>query len=420
MKFRSRLSQRIILSVVLLTAILSGLFAAGLIATIHFVENSLVSNELRKDFDRVFEDYQRGRELRLDEGSTFFPAGPSLPDYLRSIPTGYTEIVLDDPERAYYVYHLAEGETSYFLVKDQTSFEKAEILLENAVFGGFVLCVLVSLLLGRFMVRQVIAPVRKLTRQVSARGALKEAQFPLAPEYADDEVGDLAEAFDATFARLQQALHREALFTSDVSHELRTPLMVIQSTCELLLARNEPDNYTRRKIESIQGAVSEMKGLVEAFLALARGKDHHSEKATLDAIVREELPNWKRMAEKKENRLVLQGEEQPSSRREIGYPAVLLRTVIDNLVRNAIHHTSRGEIVLVLKADGFELRDNGSGIAAEEISKVFQPYYRGTESHRHGLGLGLSLVQRICEREQWTVALEQNRPSGCLFKVNLE
>jgi signal transduction histidine kinase len=163
-----------------------------------------------------------------------------------------------------------------------------------------------------------------------------------------------------------------------------------------------------------------MKGLVEAFLALARGKDHHSEKATLDAIVREELPNWKRMAEKKENRLVLQGEEQPSSRREIGYPAVLLRTVIDNLVRNAIHHTSRGEIVLVLKADGFELRDNGSGIAAEEISKVFQPYYRGTESHRHGLGLGLSLVQRICEREQWTVALEQNRPSGCLFKVNLE
>jgi len=419
MKFRSRLSQRIILSVVLLTAIVSGLFAAGLIATIHFVEESLVTSELRSDFERVFEDYRRGRELRLDEGSAFFPAGPSLPDYLRSIPTGYTEIVLDNPDRAYYVYRLAEGETSYFMVKDQTSFEKAEILLQRAVIGGFVFCILVSFVLGLFMVKQVIAPVRKLTRQVADLEALREQTLPFASEYADDEVGALAKAFDATLAKLQQALRREALFTSYVSHELRTPLMVIQSACEVLVAKKELDGYTRQRIESIRRAVKQMKALVETFLALARGKDNHSETATLDAIVKSEFSTWQQMTEQRENRLLLQEEARNPAQKEIEYPAVLLRTVIDNLIRNAVHSTAGGEIVLVLKAGGFELRDTGSGIAADEMAKVFKPYYRGTASHRDGLGLGLSLVQRICEREHWTVGLEQNHPRGCCFRVNL-
>nr|GFD58533.1 hypothetical protein [Tanacetum cinerariifolium] len=54
---------------------------------------------------------------------------------------------------------------------------------------------------------------------------------PLAPDYAADEVGELAVAFDATLGRLRDALSRERLFTSDVSHELRTPLMVLATSC---------------------------------------------------------------------------------------------------------------------------------------------------------------------------------------------
>jgi signal transduction histidine kinase len=97
----------------------------------------------------------------------------------------------------------------------------------------------------------------------------------------------------------------------------------------------------------------------------------------------------------------------------------LLRTVIDNLIQNAIHHTADGEIVLVLRAGGFEVRDNGTGIAVNDMYRVFQPYYRGTASHREGLGLGLSLVQRICEREEWRVTLEPNHPKGCRFQIDL-
>ena len=419
MRFKSRLTHRIILSFVLLTAIVSGLFTLGLTATIHYVEESLVTGELRQDFDRAFDDYRNGRELRLDEGTAFFPAGPALPDYLQSIPTGYTEIVLEDQDRAYFVYHLVEDETSYFLLKDQTAFEQAEILLQRTVYGGFVLCVLASLVLGLFMARQVIAPVRKLTRRVAERGEMSAELRPLAPEYAVDEVGALAEAFDASFARLQQALRREALFTSDVSHELRTPLMVIHSACDLLLAREELDEYSRKKIVSIRKAASQMKGLVEAFLALARGKNTAAQTATLEAIVEAEFADWEQLAAPKKSRLLLQEEPRGPEQKRREYPAVLLRTVIDNLIRNAVHHTSGSEIVLVLNGEGFDLRDSGEGIAADERDKVFEPYCRGETSHNDGLGLGLSLVQRICEREHWTLRLEQNHPRGCCFRIRL-
>jgi signal transduction histidine kinase len=375
---------------------------------------------MQEDFARVFEDYRHGRDLRLDEGAAFFPTGSNLPDYLRSIPTGYTEIVLDEGDRAYYAYRHVEDDTSYFLVKDQTSFEKAEILLQRVVYGGFALSVLVSFVLGVSMVKQVIAPVRKLTRQVAEGDGVQNESRALAEGYPDDEVGALAEAFDATFARLQRALRREALFTSDVSHELRTPLMVIQSTCEILVARKGLDGYTRKKIESIRRAVAEMNDLVEAFLALARGNEINPETATLDAIVRSQLSKWEQAAGQKGNRLRLQEEAGDPAQKTVEHPAVLLRTVIANLIQNAIHHTADGEIVLVLRAGGFEVRDTGTGIAVEDLSRVFQPYYRGTSSHREGLGLGLSLVQRICEREGWTIALEPNQPKGCRFRIDLE
>ncbi|MBD4674585.1 HAMP domain-containing protein, partial [Xanthomonas citri pv. citri] len=74
----------------------------------------------------------------------------------------------------------------------------------------------------------------RLARQVRHREQLLGLAPPLAPDYANDEVGELAASFDETLGRLRDALKREQLFTSDVSHELRTPLMVIATSCELL------------------------------------------------------------------------------------------------------------------------------------------------------------------------------------------
>lgn len=415
MAFKFPLAGRLVLSYVLLTTVVSGLFTLGLLATIHRIEDDLIAAELKRDFSRILDDYRHGRELRLDEGTAFFTTGSRIPPYLESVPAGYSEVVLE--EKAYYVFHQQENRAGYFLVKDQTSFEQEEQLLEKVVVTGFVLSVIVSFLLGRLSVRRIIAPVRRLTREVTSQQGLAKEAAGISEGYAADEVGALALAFDATFSKLSQALQREALFTADVSHEFRTPLMVIASSCEVLQARNGLDPYVMQRVAAIQAATREMKELVEAFLALARGKETTSEMATLARVVEAEKESWRELAAARGNTLTIHDETLPTGQvRE--FPAVLLRTVIGNLVRNAIHHTRDGEILLCLQPGGFILSDTGSGIPPEETDKVFQPFFRGVGSEYEGLGLGLSLVRRICEREHWTVSLENNRTTGSGFRID--
>jgi signal transduction histidine kinase len=90
-----------------------------------------------------------------------------------------------------------------------------------------------------------------------------------------------------------------------------------------------------------------------------------------------------------------------------------------NLLRNACHYTEQGFIRLTLTVNGFVVEDSGVGIPEEKREAMFQPFVRGAEKRGEGLGLGLSLVQRICENQGWTVSLSTMEPNGCRFEVDL-
>jgi signal transduction histidine kinase len=89
------------------------------------------------------------------------------------------------------------------------------------------------------------------------------------------------------------------------------------------------------------------------------------------------------------------------------------------LLRNALHYTERGFIRLTLTSTGFTVEDSGVGIPEEKREAMFEPFVRGNEKRGEGLGLGLSLVQRICENQGWSVSLTNMEPNGCRFQVEL-
>jgi signal transduction histidine kinase len=234
-------------------------------------------------------------------------------------------------------------------------------------------------------------------------------------------VGRLATSFDRTISMLQQSLQRETLFTSDVSHELRTPLMVIKSSCDLLIEKNQLDDYSRQRINTISKAAREIQELVDAFLTLARGSATEQACATLESIIQGNLKEWQQQSEAKGISFSLQDQTSAQGGRNKMFPVAMLRTVLNNLVRNAIHHTTEGEVSLVILATGFEICDTGPGISDSDKQSIFKPFYRGESGRRNGmgLGLGLSLAQRICIREQWTISVSDNTPVGCCFSVTL-
>jgi len=306
----------------------------------------------------------------------------------------------------------------YVLLQDQSDFEERERVLFAVVLVGFVLSLALAVFLGWVLARKVMAPVVRLARQVRHRDQLLGLAPPLAPDYAADEVGELAVAFDATLGRLRQALSRERLFTSDVSHELRTPLMVLASSCELLLENPGIDQRGRAQVERIARACEEMRELVQTFLMLARAQREDASMAPQQSVrqVADGLLNlWREPIEAKGLRLIF----EPGSSQSTSYNATLLHAVMGNLLRNALHYTEHGFIRLTLTGNGFLVEDSGVGIPEEKREAMFEPFVRGTEKRGEGLGLGLSLVQRICENQGWSVSLTTMEPNGCRFEVQL-
>lgn len=411
------LARRIVIAFTLMTLVVSGAFALGIVGVVHFIEEQLVTEELSRDLDIVLnEDLPKGRAPQLDTSTHFFashlPEHP-MPKAFAGLGEGFTELVRGDD--AYYVYVRNVGAERYVLVQEQHEFEAREDALFNVVLAGLLLSVLGAWALGRLMANRVLAPVSRLANQVRHRDQLHPLAPPLALQYPDDEVGHLAAAFDSTLGQLRQTLERERLFTADVSHELRTPLMVVLGACELLEQTELPEK-SRTQAQRIERAAQEMHELVQTFLMLARAHPQQASfagKASLQSVATEQSERWAPLLAEKGLAFELREEGEDHG----VYNHTLLGTVMSNLLRNALHYTDRGTVRLVLSEGGFRVEDSGVGIPLAEQERMFQPFVRGAEGRGEGLGLGLSLVKRICAHQGWQVGVVPRQPQGSCFQV---
>jgi signal transduction histidine kinase len=419
MQARQPFRQRILIAFVTMSILVSGMFSLSIVAIVRLIEEHLVSEELSLELDSVlYEDLSNDHLPRLDARTQFFSSNApqyAIPSSYANLEEGFNE--RDVGERAFYIYTRIIDGARYVLVREQSEFAKRERALFNVVLAGFLLSVLGALLLGWFISERVMRPVSRLAWQVRHRDQLKSQAPALAAEYPDDEVGQLAAAFDTTLGHLRQSLERERLFTSDVSHELRTPLMVIATSCELL-AQTVFEPRQRDHVRRIARASAQMHDLVQTFLQLSRVKDAEATflaSSTLREIAEEQAESWAPLMDEKglEFQLLYVCDELNV------YNPTLLRTVMANLLRNALHYTERGFVRLTLLPGGFRVEDSGAGIPEQQHEQIFDPFVRGEQARGEGLGLGLSLVKRICAHQGWRIQVRCLPVRGSCFEVFL-
>ncbi len=414
-------ARRIVIAFVLMTMLVSGAFSLSIVVIVQLIEVRLVSEELRRELDTVLhEDLRQGNQPRLDSGTRFYASDRpeyAIPEQYAGFEVGFTEVLEGNKAGAFYVYLQEINGKRYLLVQEQHEFEAREQVLFNVVLAGFIFTVLGAWGLGWVMARKVMAPVSQLARQVRHRDQLDPSAPPLAPEYPDDEVGQLAAAFDSTLGQLRHTLERERLFTSDVSHELRTPLMVISSSCELLeQAPMEPRQ--REQLKRIARASEEMRDLVQTFLQLARGQGNGTDfaaTASLAQVTEQQCSHWGPLLREKglDFECISVGQDNGN------YNPTLLATVMANLLRNALHYTEHGHVHLLLETGGFRVEDSGAGIPQDQQQLIFLPFVRGSQARGEGWGLGLSLVKRICAHQGWSIAISDLPSGGSCFRVRL-
>jgi signal transduction histidine kinase len=276
----------------------------------------------------------------------------------------------------------------------------------------------------RRLARRALAPLARMA--TSARGLdATDPGWCLDEAGTGDELDDLGRAFNDLLARLHGAFERQRRFSADASHQLRTPLAVLIGQIEVALRHDRPGDEYRRVLNSALGRAVQLRQIVEALLFLGQADGE----AQLPGGEPLDLGQWvaEYLASRPANGLaadVVVRAGAGSGPRVIVHP-VLLCQLLENLLDNAQKYGPPDTPILVdtLCKDGWAIlavEDAGPGIPPEEVSRVFERFYRSAQARRQGrpgAGLGLAVVERIAVAFGGSVAIQSQPERPCRIEV---
>jgi signal transduction histidine kinase len=414
------LRARFLLAISLLTLVLCAIFAFAVHEFVELLEDELLHRTLVHEMQELKTELAENAQAAAPSSSGlsgFIVRTPAdevaLPPELRSLSNGVHEDTLIR-DHTYFVAVDATASARLYLLLDTAHVEALEDSVVTAAVLVGLLALGLSALSGFALARAVMRPVTELASDVSRLDPSRRNER-LGNRFSNREVGVIAAAFDDYMERLDRVLEREQAFTEDASHELRTPLAIIASATELLLEEPALSQAGRERILRIRRATTQMQSLIEALLFLARGESDGAapQPCALDQIVREAVEVVATGAAVKS--LQLNVEVEPVV---VAGAPVMVACIVNNLLLNAVNFTQAGSIDVKLTQTELTVRDTGIGIPPADLSRIFERRYRGAQSR--GLGLGLYLVSRICQRLGWTIQTSSAEGSGTIFRIVLD
>jgi signal transduction histidine kinase len=405
---RQSLRKRVEYAFALCVVGLSVAWGLAFYAAIRFSEDRVLVNQLQ----RAAENYPD-----LTTSLRGYDSAGSLPEPLRTWAQagpdeGLYEFVAEELHVAVVPADNASGRA--FVVFDVAGIEAASsedwwwLLVISGVVGvlgalGFGLGVLVM--------RRAVAPVVQLADVVAGIDLehLSAGDHKLieASRFGRDEVGVLAGAIEKTLERISAFVVRERDFTGSASHELRTPITVITGSLELL-EQSDLSAEDVKAVDRIRRATLEMKSTIEMFLCIAREGDEglYGEQFLVAPLVSRAVDQQRYLLNGKSAEVDVESLAAPVVR---GHPQAFL-IAVTNLVRNAFEQTpgGQGPITVILKEHEL-LVTNRLGV--DETGRLTPA---ASSSNGHGLGLGI--VQRLCERNGWefTLQVDEAHVTACL------
>lgn len=237
-------------------------------------------------------------------------------------------------------------------------------------------------------------------------------------------VGALAVIEDVTGVRRLEEVRRD--FVANVSHELKTPVGAVGILTETLLAETDPA-VAVRLAKRIHSEAFRVARIIDDLLDLSRIESEEApprEPLMLSRLIRESLEGVAALAER--DRVALAPREPFPSAVVHGDRRQLL-SALHNLLENAIKFSYEGSEVEITctTTDGFAtvcVSDNGMGIPAREMDRIFERFYRGEHGRDHnsdGTGLGLSIVRHVVSNHHGRVEVESREGEGSKFTVHL-
>jgi len=405
------LTGRLALFFGLMAVIITAFVYAVFIAALYLSEDRVGERRILIDRNYAVTLFEAGAqgEVRIDDLTTAFNDPALVPGrYQKYIDNKESFIgeVGDEPHsRMVYIGEYSHDGVTYPLILlseiDRIEFDVTELLYATS----FVLTLLAILIFsfGALLYRlsqRLIEPFNSLAKQLESNKNNLNQEFSV-QEGAAIEFRQLTNQLNEYRREINALVKREQAFARYSSHELRTPLTVARGSNKLLL-RSQMTEFQHRQVKRVDDAVSQMSEMVDALLGLVR-YERNQDDAPIRLFSQQELEQIiaknSAQASEKQVDVTLEVEGEPSIRAT----SAILNMLIGNLLRNAIAATNRGKVEITLTQHLISIHDQGEG-----LTEQYNP---------SGHGLGLLIVEDLCNRYHWDFELINHQDGGCVALV---
>jgi heavy metal sensor kinase len=311
------------------------------------------------------------------------------------------------------------------LVAPMTEMEENLGRLRLLFFIVVPVALLLTALAAFFITRIAFKPITSMVHIARSITAAK-LDSRLSVPRTKDEIRELAETLNEMMERIDAAFRTQRQFVADASHEIRTPLTIIRS--ELQFAeRNADEPEAEKSLNIALEELERLSRLTEGLLLLTRldspGFSLKIQQVRLDELLIECVQNLRNAASQRSVKIELHIDNAV----EIPADRDRLKSVILNLLDNALHYSPEGGIIhlsLITSINDIVriiVEDSGPGIAPKDLPHIFKRFYRAdTErSRENGSGLGLAIVEQVVRLHNGNISVESTLDVGSKFTVEL-
>ncbi len=357
-------------------------------------------------------------------GQVRFNSWPDMPAQLQS-GAGFHSVRADGTPWRVYTTGMNEANGPRRVQVLQSGDFRRHLAAERV--GVAILPVLVLLPLSAFILWCVAAMMSRaiadIARQTSAQDEHSITELPL--DRVPSEIAPLVHSFNSLLTRLRDAFATQRRFVQDAAHELRTPITAVSLQLENLrgdFAAGAP----AQRFAQLEAGVLRAQRLVDQLLRLSRQEsapESTRSPVNVHQVLHESITTLITLADQRGIDLGLETSGVPVESAMLSCSSADLRSVVDNMIENALRYSPEGAVVdvRVLSQQGklaIEVADTGPGIPPELLSRVFDRFFRVPGSDTRGSGLGLAIAQSAAQRCGMCITL-RNRDdrSGLIARV---
>ncbi|SEW50383.1 sensor histidine kinase [Chitinophaga arvensicola] len=327
------------------------------------------------------------------------------------------------------VYY-TEGDVSVIVIVssfDKYGFQNLQNLSQILLLE-LITAVVVLVGVGYFFARKMVQPIDQLVQQVDSINANNMENTQVAVK-GKDEIAKLGANFNTMLQRLSESFHLQKSFVSNASHELRTPLAAIISQLQVTLSKDRSKEEYLALLTSVLEDAENLSDLSNGLLQLAQSEMRQEEfvlgNVRIDELLME-MTTLIRLKQKTASKVEIQFIKVPDNDSLVtcygneNLLKVLFLNLIDNACKFSENNTAQVSIDFFTKYIMVQIKDTGIGIPADEINKIFEPFYRGQNALQiRGHGLGLSICKKIVQIHNGHITVTSTPAEGTTFTVIL-